>query len=288
MKLSTILTILLLGTTLSTFAGDFPNEVKVGGFAIGPQMWSFRLFTFAEGVYKAKEAGSSVIEAFPGQNLCPHLKSPFDHNADPAVWAHAKLILEKAGVRLVNYGVVGWKDEAEMERVFVFAKLMGIPAISIEPGDHSPAGLDAIEKMIKKYNIQVGIHNHPVQINNPDYIYWNPDQVLELVDGRDPRFGLACDTGHWLRSGVNPLEALKKAKGRIISVHLKDLNEIGNVEAHDVPYGKGVANIDEILQELKRQNFSGNISIEYETNWENNVPEIKECIDFVLKADNPF
>ncbi|MDZ7317005.1 MAG: sugar phosphate isomerase/epimerase, partial [candidate division KSB1 bacterium] len=209
-------------------------------------------------------------------------------NADPAVWAHAKKILEHAGVRLVNYGVVGWKDEAEMERVFVFAKLMGIPAISIEPADHSPAALDAIEKMIQKYNIRVGIHNHPRQPNNPDYIYWNVDEVLKLVSGRDPRFGLACDTGHWLRSGVDPLAAIQKAQGRIISVHLKDLNAFGNPQAEDVPYGKGVGKIGEILKELKRQNFQGNISIEYESEWENNLPRIQECVTFVFQSAKPF
>ena len=35
------------------------------------------------------------------------------------------------------------------------------------------------------------------------------------------------------------------------------------------------------LAELKRQNFTGNISIEYEFNWDNSVPDIKQCIDFV-------
>jgi sugar phosphate isomerase/epimerase len=267
---------------------EFPAEVKVGGFAIGPQMWSFNHFTFAEGAFKAKEAGCSVIEAFPGQKLCPHQPVAFDHNADPAVWVNAKKIMEHAGVRLVNYGVVSWKDSTEMERVFVFAKLMGIPAITIEPRDHSPAGMDAIEKMIKKYDIKIGIHNHPVQKNNPDYIYWSPDEVLKLVQGRDCRLGFACDTGHWLRSGIDPLEALKKAEGRIISVHLKDLNVSGDPNAHDVPYGAGVAKVGEALKELKRQNFSGNISIEYETNWDNNVPEIQQCVAFVLKAGSPF
>jgi hypothetical protein len=32
---------------------------------------------------------------------------------------------------------------------------------------------------------------------------------------------------------------------------------------------------------LKKQNFEGNISIEYEYNWENNVPDDTKCIEFV-------
>ena len=38
-----------------------------------------------------------------------------------------------------------------------------------------------------------------------------------------------------------------------------------------------------VLDELKRQNFAGHISIEYENHWEDNVPDVKQCIDFVRK-----
>ena len=33
--------------------------------------------------------------------------------------------------------------------------------------------------------------------------------------------------------------------------------------------------------ELRRQHFAGNISIEYEYHWENSVPEVAQCIGFV-------
>ena len=103
---------------------------------------------------------------------------------------------------------------------------------------------------------------------------------IENVKNLDPRVGLTADTGHWIRSGINPLESLKKAEGRLISVHLKDLKEYDR-NTHDVPYGTGVANVGLLLDELKRQGFNGNIAIEYEYNWENNLPDIKQCIDFV-------
>jgi len=70
-------------------------------------------------------------------------------------------------------------------------------------------------------------------------------------------------------------------KGRVISVHLKDLNEFGNPGAHDVPFGTGVCNVAEILDELKAQGFNGNVSIEYEYNWDNSLPEIAQCVGFV-------
>ena len=36
-----------------------------------------------------------------------------------------------------------------------------------------------------------------------------------------------------------------------------------------------------VLDELRRQGFTGNISIEYEYNWTTSVPEIKQCVDFI-------
>jgi len=101
------------------------------------------------------------------------------------------------------------------------------------------------------------------------------------VKDRDPRMGACADTGHWVRSGVKPVEALKILQGRVFSSHLKDLNEFGKTSAHDVPYGTGVSGVKEILDELRRQKFDGNISIEYEYKQEDNLEEVTKCIEFV-------
>jgi len=100
------------------------------------------------------------------------------------------------------------------------------------------------------------------------------------VKDRDPRIGSGADTGHWVRSGLTPIECLRILKGHIISSHLKDLHAKGP-GGHDVPFGTGVSDIPDVLDELKAQNFAGNISIEYEYNWDSSVPEVAQCIGFV-------
>jgi hypothetical protein len=87
-----------------------------------------------------------------------------------------------------------------------------------------------------------------------------------------------------MRSGINPVEALKKLQGRIISMHLKDLNEFDEPEAHDVIWGSGAGDVKAMLTELHRQNFKGVFSIEYEYNWENSVPEIRQCVEYFDKV----
>lgn len=257
---------------------QIPDEYKTGGFAIGCQAYTFNRFTVFEAIEKTAEAGGKVIEFFPGQRLSkeePNIR--FDHNVSDEVIAKVKEKLAKHNIKAVNYGVVGIpKDENGARKIFEFAKKMGLRAITTESTD----AIDTIEKLVKEYDICVGYHNHPRQPNNPNYKVWDPNYIAELVKGRDARIGAAADTGHWLRSNLKPIECLRILKGRIISVHLKDLNQMGQ-GAHDVPYGTGVADIKAILDELKAQKFEGNISIEYEYNWDNNVPEVKQCIDFV-------
>ena len=201
----------------------------------------------------------------------------WDHNASAETIQKVKDKLAACKVTAVNYGVVDIpKAEAEARKVFAFAKTLGLYAITTESVDT----LDTIEKLVKEYDIKVGFHNHPKRANNPDYRMWDPKYVLSVVKNRDARIGSCADSGHWVRSDLNPVECLRILKGRIISSHLKDLNEMGPA-AHDVPFGTGVSDIPALLHELKTQRFAGNISIEYEYHWENSTPEVAQCLGFV-------
>jgi sugar phosphate isomerase/epimerase len=184
-----------------------------------------------------------------------------------------KQLVDEAGIRVVNFGVVPLpNDETQCRKVFDFAKDMGIETIASEPPEEA---LDMIERLADEYEINVAIHNHP----KPSH-YWNPETVLRVTEGRSKRIGACADTGHWMRSGIDPVEALNMLEGRIISLHLKDLNQFGVREAHDVPWGTGEADMKAILQELDRQGYKGTFSIEYEHNWENSVPEIRESVEY--------
>ncbi len=162
-------------------------------------------------------------------------------------------------------------DGPQSRKVFEFAKQIGIDTLVSEP---EPDALDTVEKLCKEYNIKVAIHNHPKPSR-----YWNPDTVAAAVKGRSPLLGACADTGHWQRSGVDPLEAVKKLEGRIICFHFKDLAEM-DPKTHDVPWGKGVGHIKEVLTEMKRQKFRGAFLVEYEHNWENSLPEIAESVKY--------
>lgn len=180
--------------------------------------------------------------------------------------------LSKAGIKLVNIGVVQLPaNEAASRRVFEAAKKLGVDTLVAEP---APDALDVVEKLCREFQIRVAIHNHPKPSR-----YWNPDTVLAALKGRSPWLGACADTGHWIRSGLDPLECLKKLDGHVLCLHFKDLAE-RSPQTHDVPWGTGVANSKALLEELQRQRFKGAICVEYEYHWDNSVPEIAECAKF--------
>jgi len=268
----------LLALTASVAQAEpIPDDCKTGGFAIGCQAWSFNHYTVLEAIEKTAAAGGKVMELYPGQKLSPANPVPFNHDSPDDQIQAVQAKLAQCHVRAVNYGVVDIpKDEAGARKVFAFAKKLGLYGLTTE----SIGSLDTIEKLVKEYDVRVGIHDHPRRPQDPAYRNWDPNFILSLVKDRDARIGACADTGHWLRSGLEPLDCLRILKGRIMSAHLKDLNE-KSPQAHDVPYGTGVADVAVLLDELKSQHFDGNISVEYEHNWETSVPEIAQCIGFV-------
>jgi sugar phosphate isomerase/epimerase len=258
-------------------AMTIPSQYYIGGFPLGCQSYTFKDFTAFEAIDKTVEAGGKVIEFFPGQKLSadrPNAK--LDHHMTDEDIAALKAKLAQAGIIAVNYGVVGGRDEAEWRQIFEFAKKLNLYGVTTESVDQ----LDIIEKLVKEFDIRVGIHEHERRDDDPSYKVWDPKYVLSVVKDRDNRIGACADTGHWVGSGLDPLESIKLLKGRVISCHLVDKSAVGR-RGHAVPFGTGVGKIKEILDELKAQGFEGNISIEYEYNWADSVPDVKQCVDFV-------
>ena len=74
-------------------------------------------------------------------------------------------------------------------------------------------------------------------------------------------------------------------EGRVVDVHLKDLNEFGNLDAYDVPFGSGKSNIKDILSELSLQNYHGTITVEHEKEEDsmNPSPPIAEGLEYIKK-----
>jgi sugar phosphate isomerase/epimerase len=274
-RLTLFFIILPAAFVLWAFAVQKTKTAESLGWKLAYQSYTFKNFTFEEGLQKANKLGLKYVEAYRGQKLSSTNPNPTHYDSDDATKNEMKHLLKQHQVKLINYGVVKGQDEEEWKRIFDFAKEMGVETLTAEP---EPSQFDYLERMCDEYEINIAIHNHPKPSR-----YWEPDSILKYVEGRSHRIGACADVGHWVRSGLDPVESLKKLKGRIISIHFKDLNEKTR-QAHDVPWGTGVCDVPAILQELKNQKFKGVFSIEYEHNWDNNVPEIAQSIKYFNKT----
>lgn len=270
-----------LFATATLFAGEPPlgPERRVGGFVVGCQAYMFHRFTAFEAIEKTAAAGGRVIEFYPGQPFSPEDRTTkLTHHLSDEVLKQLQAKLAQHDLIAVNYGVVAIpRDETDARRLFQFVKKLGARALTTEPAADQ---MDLIEKLVKEFDLPVAIHNHPPHRNDASYRLWDPKYVFSLVKDRDRRIGTCGDIGHWSRSGVDPVEALRLFEGRVISVHLKDV-VAAQPEATDVPLGLGISRMREVLLELRRQKFDGNISIEYERDWEHTVPDIAQCIGYI-------
>ncbi len=248
------------------------------GFTVSVQCWSFNKFTLFEALEKVSQTGATAVELYPGQKIGGELgdtKLTPDIPDDKLQIVMAEL--KKRNLTPVNFGVTGIdKDEAKARVLFDFAKKLGLYGITTE----STGAIDTIEKLAKEYDIKVCFHNHP----KPTAL-WNPETVAKAIEGRHENVGFCADVGHWATSGLDPLEVVKKYATRIHSFHMKDRQAIGK-PTHDDIFGTGVIDIPGILDTVLKAGFKGNVSMEYEYNWMNNLPDIAQNVGYLRAYAN--
>lgn len=261
----------------ATVAEDSTASAPADGFdiaanwKIGIQMWTFNHFSFTEALNKADSAGVKNIEAYWGQPLGGDMKGEFGIAMNEDTRAKLKQLLQSKDIQIVAMGVIGPADKAEWVKAFDLAKEFGLSYITSEPKKDQ---WNMIDSLAGSYGIKVAIHEHA----NPNP-YWHPDSVLAAINGH-PNIGACADVGHWGRSGLDPVECLKKLEGHVYGVHLKDIKVFNQEHAEDTVVSKGVLNFPAIFAELKRQQFKGMMSVEQESNWLNNLPDVTSTVKY--------
>jgi len=262
-----------------------PTTDYIDDWNLAMQLWTFNQVSFFEAVDKTSELGLSWIEAYPGQKLFANNEDlVFNADLPQEYREQIKTKLQCCGIRLVNYGVVELPDdENRCRKIFEFAKDMDIKTIISEPEKKS---LDMIDDLCQEYEINVALHNHPKPSR-----YWNPDTVLSAVKGRSKYIGACADLGHWVRSGLDPLTSIKKLGDRVISLHFKDVMHYNIPDMPDVLLGRGLAEVDFVIEEMRNSNFKGVISLEYEAKPKDLMADMRKNIwafYLIAKSYKPF
>ncbi|MBW3625202.1 MAG: sugar phosphate isomerase/epimerase, partial [Armatimonadetes bacterium] len=228
---------------------------------------------FAEGIpharqlQKHRELGLDHVEGWDGH---------FPLVMDLRELESYKGLLKANGVRLAAYGVVGFGGDRDANRrVFNFARAMRIPTLTADP---APDSFDQLNDLVREFRVNVAIHNH-----GPGSRYDQPESIYQALRGRDRRIGACVDTGHFLRSNVDPVEVVEKLGNRVYSIHLKDVRTV-NGRKEFTELGKGDLDLDRLYRTLRRIRYRGLLALEYEEHPKNPMPYIRESLQAWQKA----
>ena len=177
-----------------------------------------------------------------------------------------------AGITIYAAGVIYMKTEQEVDRAFDYAKRAGFAMIVGAPNYEL---LPYIEQKVKSLNIRLAIHNHGPE----DKLYAGPKEVYDKIKDMDKRIGICLDIGHATRAGVDPVQAISLYATRIFDLHIKDVSA-AVPDGKAIELGRGVIDIPALLKTLRKINYAGKCSIEYEKDMKDSVAGIAESVGF--------
>jgi L-ribulose-5-phosphate 3-epimerase len=255
-------------TDTTTAAANLTDDWK-----FGVALWTFHTFNFPDALAKVDSAGLEYIEPNTFHKTGPALNDSLVLQLSPAGIEKLKALIQQKGLKAESIYIMGDSTVGSWKKQFDIAKQLGVKFVTAEP----PVNMwDSIDSLAGAYGIKVAIHDHWKGVSR----YWHPDSVLAAIKDH-PNFGACADLGHWPKSGINPVDAVKKLSGHIIGVHLKDIAAFDNPKLKDVPVGTGVVDFPAVFAELKKQQFRGAIYIERDAeDLPSNLPSVIQTVKY--------
>lgn len=251
-----------LSTTTTALAAPTASESPI---RLGIASYTFRKFDQAQLIEFMKQLKTPYLNL---KDIHLPMK-PADQVATHAAEYRA------AGLTLTAAGTIYFDkdDDEDIRSKFEYVKAAGIPIIVGAP---TRQVLPRVEKFVKEYNIKLAIHNHGTE----DKQWPSPLDVLAVVKNMDPRIGCCIDVGHTMRTGTDPVEAIKKVGPRLFDLHMKDLAQ-RLVKESQVPVGDGLMPVPAIFRTLAAMGYKGNVDLEYEIDDNNPFPGVMKSFAYM-------
>ena len=192
-----------------------------------------------------------------------------------ATQEQATEVVEKfkaGGINIYAVGVIYMKDKSEVDRAFEYAKKVGVNLIIGVPEYEL---LPYTEEKVKTTGMVMAIHNHGPE----DKRYPGPKDVFDRIKNMDPKMGLCLDIGHATRAGANLASAIADYKSRMFDLHIKDVSK-AEKDGKAIELGRGVIDFPALVMALRKINYQGKCSIEFEKDMKDSLPGIAESVGF--------
>jgi inosose dehydratase len=239
-------------------------EKGVNTFSVGMAGYTFKEFTVEETIEMMKRIGVTNLSL-------KDFHMPMNSTQEQISSIIGKF--RSAGINVYTVGVVYMKTQNAVDQAFEYAKMAGVRMIVGAP-DY--ALLPYVEKKIKAYDFKMAIHNHGP--DNP--LYPNATDIWNHIKDLDARIGICIDIGHTTRDGHDPCADILKYRSRIYDMHVKDVDKASK-EGETVEMGRGIINIPEVIETLRKIKYSGSCSLEFEKDMKDPLPGIAESIGYL-------
>jgi len=183
--------------------------------------------------------------------------------------------LAAAGVTGYGVGPIYQRSEAEVDKAFEYAQRVGVHVMVGVPNYELLPYVDKKIKALNDPDFRYAIHLHGPDIKT----YPNATDIWEHVKDLDPRIGMCLDVGHDLRGGFDPVADLKKYHTRVFDMHIKD-EPSATKAAHCVEIGRGIIDFPALVRMMRKVNYTGMCSLEYEKDMSDPFLGIAESIGY--------
>ncbi len=271
---------------LAARAQNRRGESRYRGVLVGVQSYSFRDRDLDGLIAGMDELGLTSCELWEAHVEPRELRTP-EAREELRRWRltvpldHFRSIRERfdsVGIGLNSYNI-SFKDhfsDDEIDRGFVMAKALGVPAITSSAHVNS---VPRIARMAARHGIPVAMHNHsrvdPNEFSSPD------DFASAIAKGDGQSITANLDIGHFTAANHDAVAYLREHHDVITTVHLKDRKRD---DGPNVPWGEGDAPIREILTMLRDERWDIPANIEYEYRGDDTVTEVGRCLDYCREA----
>lgn len=254
---------------------------------IGAQSYSFRDRDVDGAIAAMKDIGLGYVELFSG-----HVEPRSNFREEGArekmrAWRLSKESLDRAaevkgkfdaaGIELhaFNYSFREDFTDAEIERGFEMAKIMGVKKITASSNITTAR---RVNPFAKKYKIYCGMHNHSRIVANE---FATPENFTEAMAGMSKYICVNLDIGHFWAANFDPVKYLNENHARIVTLHIKDRRKN---QGPNMSFGEGDTPIKDTLLVLKKNKWSIPAMIEYEYKGADTVAEVRKCFDYMKQA----
>ncbi len=162
-------------------------------------------------------------------------------------------------------------DKDNLRKTFEFARKNGV---SVLVGMPTEEALPILDSLVKEFEIKVAMHNY-----GPGARYDLVEHLIIAAAPWDWRIGYCLDTGHTMRSGEDPVAAVRRLGSRLYGMHLREHSAISrDPQPPETIVGEGALDLEALCVSMRDVGFSGPLTIEVYFNRRDPIDSLKQSL----------